>query len=115
MRRILSMSYKSAKQFLLKSESYSTIELPIYFDFSKVFNNILMVTSGKNMSDFYNSKIKPQDLDDVNYKIVKNKNGKYDWRPIELIHPYLYLQLVELITREDNWKFIKKRKCVFYV
>lgn len=109
MRRILSMSYKSANQFLLKSESYSTIELPIYFDFNKVFNNILMVTSGKNMSDFYNSKIKPQDLDDVNYKIVKNKNGKYDWRPIELIHPYLYIQLVELITREDNWKFIKKR------
>ena len=69
MRRILSMSYKSANQFLLKSESYSTIELPIYFDFSKVFNNILMVTSGKNMSDFYNSKIKPQDLDDVNFHI----------------------------------------------
>lgn len=109
MKSILSMSSIRARNYLLKSESYSNIELPIYFNFDAIIKHILKVTEGKNLSSFYNDKIKPQDLDDVNYTIVKNKNGKYDWRPIELIHPFIYIQLVQIITLKENWKFIKNR------
>jgi len=109
MKSILSMSSIGARNYLLKSESYSNIELPIYFNFDAIIKHILKVTEGKNLSSFYNDKIKPQDLDDVNYTIVKNKNGKYDWRPIELIHPFIYIQLVQTITLKENWKFIKNR------
>lgn len=109
MKSILSMSSIGARNYLLKSESYSNIELPIYFNFDAIIKHILKVTEGKNLSSFYNDKIKPQDLDDVNYTIIKNKNGKYDWRPVELIHPFIYIQLVETITSMENWKFIKSR------
>ncbi len=109
MKSILSMSSNTAKNYLLKSESFSNVELPIYYKFDNIISYILKLTEGKNMSDFYNDQIKPQDLDDVNYTIVKNKNGKYDWRPIELIHPFLYIQLVQIITLKENWKFIKDR------
>ena len=81
MKSILSMSSKMAREYLLKPESYSNVELPIYFNFGNIIQHILKITDGKNMCDFYNEQIKPQDLDDVNYVIVKNKNGKYDWRP----------------------------------
>lgn len=109
MKSILSMSSNAAKKYLLKSESFSNVELPIYYNFDNIISYILKLTEGKNMSDFYNDQIKPQDLDNVNYTIVKNKNGKYDWRPIELIHPFLYIQLVKEITLKENWKFIKNR------
>lgn len=109
MKSILSMSSNAAKKYLLKSESFSNVELPIYYNFDNIISYILKLTEGKNMSDFYNDQIKPQDLDNVNYTIVKNKNGKYDWRPIELIHPFLYIQLVQEITLKENWKFIKNR------
>lgn len=109
MKSILSMSSKMARDYLLKPESYSNVELPIYFNFGNIIQHILKLTDGKNMCDFYNEQIKPQDLDDVNYVIVKNKNGKYDWRPIELMHPFIYIQLVETITSRENWEFIRNR------
>lgn len=109
MKSILSMNSIQARDFLLKPESYSNIELPIYFDFGGVIKKIINGTDGKLMSDFYNDKLKPQDFDNVNYKIVKNKNGRYDWRPIELIHPFLYVELVKVITNDENWQFINKK------
>lgn len=109
MRSILSMSSETAKKYLLKSESFSNIDLPIYYNFNNVIDNILKLTEGKNMKDFYNEQIRPKDLDDVNYTIVKNKNGRFDWRPIELMHPFLYIELVQVITSKENWKFIKNR------
>ena len=44
----------------------------------------------------------------MNYKLFHNKDGKFDWRPIELINPILYVYLVKLISEEDNWKELKR-------
>src|SRR5260370_34888643 len=38
-----------------------------------------------------------------------NKDGKYAWRPMQLIHPVLYYSLVNEITSKQNWKLILKR------
>jgi hypothetical protein len=48
-------------------------------------------------------------FDDVNHVILNNKDGKYAWRPFELIHPAIYVSLVHQITKEENWKIIKER------
>ena len=46
---------------------------------------------------------------DVNLTIVTNKDAKYAWRSLQLIHPILYVDLVRLITKEENWDELKSR------
>lgn len=108
MKNILSLNYEEAKSFLLKHESYINIDLPPYFKFDsllhEISNNIL------NKKNFINiKKCNLDNLENVNYKLFHNKNGKYDWRQFELIHPFLYVSLVHEITKYNNWKLIKKR------
>ncbi|HHP7843789.1 TPA: RNA-directed DNA polymerase, partial [Legionella pneumophila] len=58
--------------------------------------------------DFYNG-AKPRDFENVNHKILNNKDSKYSWRPFQLIHPALYVQLVKQVTESKNWKQIQSR------
>ena len=51
----------------------------------------------------------PDKYDDVNYKFYHNKDGKYAWRMFQLIHPALYVNLVNVITNEKNWNIIKNK------
>ena len=48
-------------------------------------------------------------LNDVNYKFLTNKDGKYSWRPIQLINPVIYVNLVNRITKKENWELIINR------
>jgi len=48
-------------------------------------------------------------FDNINYKFLTNKDGKFAWRPLQLIHPAIYVHLVNKITKEYNWNIIIKR------
>lgn len=109
---ITEMSHTEAKQFLLKTESYCNIELPKYFDFSKVLNEIDifiedLLARKSTVNKDINQKLLKQS-DSVNCKIYANKDSKFDWRPLEIINPYLYVYLVKCITEENNWKELIK-------
>lgn len=45
----------------------------------------------------------------MNYTFLNNKDGKFAWRPFQLIHPALYVSLVHNITEEPNWNTIVAR------
>lgn len=109
MKNVLSLTAKQARDFFLKEESYFNSDLPPYFQFSTLLDKLSKEIGNKQLSDFFENKIKPQDLEDVNYKLITNKDGKYAWRPLQLVHPALYVHLVCLLTKEDNWKYIKNR------
>lgn len=111
MKTILDINWKDARKFFLKKESYSNIDLPYYFSFQNVLDNVEKKLSGKKLADFRSSS--PRDFDDINYHLISNKDGKYAWRPYQLIHPAIYVSLVNTITEEDNWKIIKDRFSVF--
>jgi len=115
---ILELSNIEAKQYFLKEESYFNFDLPSYFVFQKLLDDISNKIEGKLLSDFYGSiendqgKKKPtypSDYENVNYKFLTNKDGKFSWRPFQLIHPALYVSLVHKITSEKNWNSILKR------
>jgi RNA-directed DNA polymerase len=108
-RSILDLTHKEACAFFLKSESYCSIDLPKYFNFKTVLANIDKLLKDKNLSDFYKEKDKPSNYDNVNYKILYNKDGRYSWRPLQLIHPALYVSLVHQITKEKSWTKICNR------
>jgi hypothetical protein len=75
MRNILELSGIEAREFLLKEESYLSLDLPSYFSFQQVIDKLNEQLNGKKLSDFITSK--PREFDDVNYQLLTNKDGKY--------------------------------------
>ena len=65
---------------------------------------------GKQLSNFTTG---PQRIvrgfDKVNHVLLSNKDGRYAWRPLELIHPALYVSLVNAVTSPVNWNVIRGR------
>ena len=106
-RSILEFSNDEAMKFFLKTESYSNLDLPPYFVFNDLLKNVAEIVRGKNFSDFQSEK--PRDNENVNYTLFNNKDGKYAWRPMQLIHPAIYVSLVDKITQSKYWDTIKSR------
>src|SRR3989344_3218553 len=119
MKRILDYSNIEARRYFLKKESYCTFDLPNYFVFQTILDKISKKIDGKPLSDFYGSytdlstgnqkKTFPCNFENINYKFLNNKDGKFAWRPLQLIHPAIYVSLVHKITEVENWKIIVKR------
>src|SRR5699024_2125516 len=107
MRSILELNAEEVKEYFLKKESYSSIDLPYYFNFGNLLEAVSKKITGHRLSDFKQEN--PRDVDNVNYQLVSNKNGKYAWRPFQLINPAIYVSLVNKMTNEENWDFIKNR------
>lgn len=102
---ILTLSSKKAKEHFLKHESYFNADLPPYLRFDKILKHADKLMANEPLQQLCCQK--PCDIDDVNYRLYCNKNGKYDWRPLEFIHPALYVSLVNELTEPSNWAFIK--------
>jgi len=110
MKTVLELSTKEALDYFLQSSNYSTIAFPLYFD----FNNILSFIKTKiGLKDFgtclKDKKQFPSDYDNVSYHLLMNKDGRYAYRPLQLVNPYLYYFLAREITKTQNWQFIKNR------
>lgn len=115
MKTILENNHTEARTFFLKEESYFSFDLPQYFVFQKLLDEVVKKLEGKLLSDFYGhyttedgkqKAIKPFECENVNYTLLNNKDGKFAWRPLQLIHPAIYVSLVHKITEENNWKLI---------
>lgn len=135
---IKDMTCNEARDYLLKKENYCTISLPEYIDFEKVIENVKRGYRSKkggqkSLKDYLKDKAKDKienesedgtriaklsEIDDVNYTIMNNKDGAYSWRPITLIHPLIYVNLVNFITIEKNWnkilELLNKPKKIIY-
>lgn len=106
---ILNLEHDEARNFFLKEESYCNIDLPPYFTFSSLLHQInsFFDEQKKPTIDVFKDCCQMSEICETSYKIFSNKDGKYDWRPLELIHPLLYVVLVREITEKDSWNEIK--------
>ena len=50
-----------------------------------------------------------KNISNPNVRVMANKNGSYTWRPFTMIHPIIYVDLVNTITKDENWKKICDR------
>lgn len=107
---ILELTHDEAHQYFLKQESFCNFDLPEYFKFETLLNSVDNALKGKKPCSKKNN---PRNYEDVNYKVLNNKDGKYAWRPLQLINPALYVSLVHKITSEENWQHIKERFALF--
>ncbi|WP_084650930.1 RNA-directed DNA polymerase [Runella zeae] len=112
MATVLELNHIDARYFFLKKESYLTFDLPTYFVFENLLQKVSDYIQGKPIETFYATYINeeqrlkkhsPSVFENVNYKFLNNKDGKFAWRPLQLIHPALYVSLVNKITEEANW------------
>ena len=102
-KNILQLDCYKARDFFLKEESYSTLKFPPYIKFNSLIGEIsteLEKSKGIYKKD---KNIYPSRYENVNYQLFTNKDGKYAWRLLQLIHPVLYVDLVHKITEENNW------------
>lgn len=107
MKKIIDLSNEDAKAHFLKGSSYFNNDLPPYLSFEPILNDVATALDGKNFKEFKSSC--PSYLPKVNYSFLTNKDGKFAWRPLELIHPAIYVSLVNVICQADNWKNIQER------
>lgn len=107
MKTLLDLNHTEAKAYFLKPESYSDIDLPKYITFNNILTNL---SKDPSISSISNSQFKKaQLLEDVNYSFLNNKDGKFAWRPLQLINPAIYVYLVSKITEVNNWRVIVDR------
>lgn len=104
---LVALSHLQARNALLKSESYFDFELPKYFEFSAMLAKISGVLSVSPLSHVMDTK--PQDAGMVNHTILHNKDGRLAWRPQELIHPFIYVEIVHRLTEPENWALVQQR------
>ena len=106
-RSILELSNAEAKDFFLKNESYCDFDLPPYIDFTELLRDVSNWLENKKLNSVVGTH--PSEMEKINHIIFNNKDGKYAWRPMHLIHPAIYVSLVHTITETDHWDMIVNR------
>ncbi len=86
---------EKAKEHFLKASSYFNSDLPEYLSFKPILENVSNVLEGQTFLSVKNAS--PNELDGVNYKLLNNKDGRFAWRQYEIIHPVIYVSLVNTI------------------
>ena len=107
MKRLIDLTNEEARQHFLKCSSYFNGDLPKYISFQPIITAVSEVMNGSGFTQFKSEN--PSDLTGVNYNLIANKDGKLAWRPYELMHPAIYVSLVNVICESDNWNLIKGR------
>lgn len=107
-KNVLSLDSKDAMDFFLKSEQYHSFELPEYFVFDELLQNVKRIVEDTPYEECLQNGISPENLSNVNLDILLNKDGHYAVRPIVLANPFLYYFLVREICNESSWIFSKK-------
>lgn len=107
-KNILSLNHTEAMDFFLKSEQYHGFELPEYFVFDDLLQNVKNAVGETPYEECLQEGMSPEQLPDVNLDILLNKDGRYAVRPIILANPFLYYFLVREICNEQSWTVIKQ-------
>jgi hypothetical protein len=104
---VLKMSASEAKKYFLKSSTFVPMQLPTYFKFDEVLKEAEELLRGNSLINLANEKKALSSTAEVNYTVLMNKNGRYDWRPVQIVHPIAYVDLVNIIT--SSWEPIVNR------
>lgn len=116
---ILELSANEAKNYLLENDNYLNLNIPTYYNFEPLLNDLDNYFSNNNNLCQFSDKTKNIFLDsdlidnirakNINHSIYINKNNNLSWRNIQLINPILYVYLVRLMTFPSNWQEIINR------
>ena len=106
-RSIIELSSDEARAFFLRHENYCKIDLPLYFNFDCMIRNVNQILECKPLPGL--RRHLPHKFEGVNHLMLNNKDGRYAWRPMEFVHPALYVSLVNTMTEQEYWEQILQR------
>jgi hypothetical protein len=104
MLQLIDFSHKEAEEYFLKGSSYFNGDMPTYIKFDPILEQVKQFLKDQDYHPFKQNK--PGNFKDVNYEIVTNKDGRLAWRSLELIHPAIYISIVNAICQPDHWNHI---------
>lgn len=107
---LTSMTNSEARNFFLKADSYMTVNFPMYFKFDYLLEYAVNLLGTKSINSIWEclTDTDYSRVPDVNYTFLMSKS-KDSYRENTLIHPLLYVDLVNLLTKEENWKELQER------
>lgn len=116
-KRVTELNNNDAKWFFRDNKNYVNFELPDYLNFEDLLMVLSVYMVDKKFNDICKDIISkkgtekdyPKNHEGVNYTVLGNKDGAFGWRPFQIIHPVLYIDLLNLITDKNNWGTIVKR------
>ena len=111
MKKLQDLSAEDAKKHFLKGSSYFNGDFPDYISFEPILEEVSAVLNGGYFTEHKASN--PDFLSDVNHSLVANKDGRFAWRPYELMNPAIYVSLVNLLSSTDHWPEITARLATF--
>ncbi len=109
MRTLLDLSRKEARKFFLRPKSYFSLELPSYFKFGMILDQVREIMQERALQDFYLPFRHPRHCENVNHALICSKDGQYAWRKHQIIHPFIYVGMVHYLTKADNWQLVCER------
>jgi hypothetical protein len=115
MKRIIDLDAAAAKAYLEKPECYFRSDFPPYISFDTILKDTAAAMGVQAYTAF--QKAKPEravDMAGVNYELLSTKDGRFAWRPFELIHPAIYMTLVQIICEEANWKLLVPSRMITF-
>ena len=108
---VIELSNMKVRNIFLDPQCYGSTELPPYFNFKTALDAAVRILKTSHLTNKILDAAKASD--GVNYTLVSNKDGKYAWRPLQFIHPILYVDLVNIMTTKENWKTLQDRFAAF--
>lgn len=110
---ITELEHLEVRSYFGESKHYTGFDLPPYFSFDELLLSSSRMLSNRSLADICakgarNKPDYPCNHANVNYIVLSNKDGGFAWRQLQLIHPVLYIDLVNLITEEDAWSEIRE-------
>lgn len=107
MKKIYELTTGRALKYFLQHDSYTTLELPSYVDFSSLLEEINSAIDEGKIN--FQPDSKSLMGKNINYEVLVSKDGLYSWRRITLINPLYYVYFCKLITSPSNWKSIRNK------
>ena len=109
MNNILALSHEEALESFMCSDNYFTYTLPKYISFQPILDYVRDIVDDLSYNDYRLDNCNASDYEDVNYKLLDNKDCNYLYRPLTIANPFLYYLTVKLITKKENWRTIQER------
>ncbi|EMV5449353.1 RNA-directed DNA polymerase [Escherichia coli] len=107
MKKIYELTTGRALKYFLQHDSYTTLELPSYVDFSSLLEEINSAIDEGKIN--FQPDSKSLMGKNINYEVLVSKDGLYSWRRITLINPLYYVYFCKLITSSSNWNAIRNK------
>lgn len=108
--RIIDLDAAEARAYLLRPECYFRSDFPSYISFEQILKDVDNVLQGQPYANFQKAKpMRAFELSGVNYEIISTKDGRFGWRTFELIHPAIYITLLQTICDAGNWSKLQER------